>query len=259
MFQPQGFVDLDRPIHVCKLKKSTYRLINSQLIVGTLPWMSIWNQLATAKAVLMEVCMWSLWRKLIVTSVRNTWCVCRWYNSRLKRPCNAESRESCIMWKIWDDWSERYTLSSWYINQEIQRFKNIDSTCTVKSAELHVHRESTKEVWNGQTANLSLLHLGLVESFSSYLQGMSPLIFRPTNRQLDVWPTCQQQPERISLQQLESYPSIHMYTNRSTSGYEFQFANSTISWSSRKQPTVAKFSTEAECLYCFEFSYSRSY
>ena len=35
-------------------------------------------------------------------------------------------------------------------------------------------------------------------------------------------------------------------TRRSTSGYVFQIAKSTISWSSRKQSTVAKSSTEAE-------------
>ena len=35
-------------------------------------------------------------------------------------------------------------------------------------------------------------------------------------------------------------------TRRSTSGYVFQFGNGTISWSSRKEPTVAKSSTETE-------------
>ena len=35
-------------------------------------------------------------------------------------------------------------------------------------------------------------------------------------------------------------------TRRSTSGYVFQFGNGTINWSSRKQPTVAKSSTDAE-------------
>ena len=41
MLEPEGFVDPKRPNHVRKLKKSTYELINSQLIVGTLLWMSI--------------------------------------------------------------------------------------------------------------------------------------------------------------------------------------------------------------------------
>ena len=36
MSQPQGFVDPDRPNHVCKLKKSIYMDLNSQLVVGTL-------------------------------------------------------------------------------------------------------------------------------------------------------------------------------------------------------------------------------
>ena len=35
-------------------------------------------------------------------------------------------------------------------------------------------------------------------------------------------------------------------TRRSTSGYVNKFGNSTITWSSRRQPTVAKSSTEAE-------------
>ena len=35
-------------------------------------------------------------------------------------------------------------------------------------------------------------------------------------------------------------------TRRPTSAYVFQFGSGTISWSSRKQPTVAKSSTEAE-------------
>ena len=39
---------------------------------------------------------------------------------------------------------------------------------------------------------------------------------------------------------------IDVDTRRSTSGCVFQFENGTISWSSRKQPTVAKPSTEAE-------------
>ena len=82
------------------------------------------------------------------------------------------------------DLEDNYTLSSWYINQARQRAKNIDNM----SAQLH--RERAEKVWNGQTANLSPLYLSLVESFSSYLQGMSPLMFRPTNRQVDVWPTC---------------------------------------------------------------------
>ena len=36
-----------------------------------------------------------------------------------------------------------------------------------------------------------------------------------------------------------SFISGYMYTRRSTSGYVIQFANGTISWSGRKQPTVA--------------------
>ena len=36
------------------------------------------------------------------------------------------------------------------------------------------------------------------------------------------------------------------YDRRSTSGYVFSFGNGTVSWSSKKQPTIALFSIEAE-------------
>ena len=89
---------------------------------------------------LCEVCEGRQWSH----QLRDTWCVCRWHNPSFKRPCNAESRESCFMWKIWDDWSGRDSLSSWFVNQARQRVENINNKST------QLHRESAKEVWNGK-------------------------------------------------------------------------------------------------------------
>ncbi|MCO5559932.1 hypothetical protein L7F22_013536 [Adiantum nelumboides] len=40
--------------------------------------------------------------------------------------------------------------------------------------------------------------------------------------------------------------AISVYDRRSTSGYMFSFGSATVTWSSKKQPTVALSSTEAE-------------
>ena len=51
------------------------------------------------------------------------------------------------MWKIWDEWSRRDTLSNWYVHQVRQRVKNIDS----KSTQLHKGRElESANAWNGK-------------------------------------------------------------------------------------------------------------
>lgn len=48
------------------------------------------------------------------------------------------------MWKIWDDWSRRDLLSSWFVNRARQRVGNINNKST------QLHRESAQKVWNGE-------------------------------------------------------------------------------------------------------------
>ncbi|CAB3998883.1 Hypothetical predicted protein, partial [Paramuricea clavata] len=52
--------------------------------------------------------------------------------------------------------------------------------------------------------------------------------------------------ERFKMDDRDSDWAGDINTRRSTSGYVFQIANSTVSWSSKRQRTVAKSSTEAE-------------
>ena len=54
----------------------------------------------------------------------------------------------------------------------------------------------------------------------------------------------EQQPELVGYSDADWAGDVD--TRRSTSGYVFQYGNGTISWSTKKQTTVAKSSTEAE-------------
>ena len=54
----------------------------------------------------------------------------------------------------------------------------------------------------------------------------------------------EQQPELVGYSDADRAGDVD--TRRSTSGYVFQYGNGTISWSTKKQTTVTKSSTEAE-------------
>ena len=179
MSQPEGFVDPDRPNHVCKLKKSIYGLKQSA---------RCWNSTLDEYLKSVGYSKSKADECIYVKSVKEanghiSFVILGVYVDDIIPVSNdpamlkVEKAALCERFEMIDHGEICYLLGL-----SIKRDRE-SRTLTISQPN---YIEKCSESLEWRTANLSLLLLSLEESLCSYLHMMSPLILRPINRQLDV-------------------------------------------------------------------------
>ena len=208
MSQPEGFVDPKKPDYVCKLKKSIYGLKQSA---------RCWN------VTLDEYLRSNGYRKSNADD-----CL---YVKSIKK---ADGHISFVILGVYVDDIIPVSNDISMLNAEktslCQRFKMVDQgevpiAAAVGILSQYMSRPS-KDHWIGVKRVLRYLKGTLTYGLTFFAD--------------------QKEPELFGFSDADWAGDID--TRRSTSGYVFKLGKSTVSWSSQKQATGAKPSTEAECV-----------
>ena len=287
MSQPEGFVDPDRPNHVCKLKKSVYGLKQTA---------RCWNTTLDEYLKSVGYRKSKVDKCIYVKSVKEanghiSFVILGVYVDDIIPVSNDPAMlkaERAALYERFEmiDQGEIHFLLGLSIKRD--RVENINNKST------QLHRESVKEVWNGKLQKPVSIPLEPGRKFQqlssshepfdiqTYQQAIGCLNYMSTATRPDIAAAVGVLSQYMSKPSKDHWMgvkrvlrylkgtlnyglkfSVHgeqielngysdadwagnVDTRRSTSGYVFQFGNGTISWSSRKQPTVAKSSTEAE-------------
>ena len=287
MSQPEGFVDPDRPNHVCKLKKSIYGLKQS-----TRCWNTTLDEYLKSVGYYKSNADGCIYVKSVKeANDRISFVILGVYVDDIIPVSNnpvllkAEKAALCERFEMVDQGEIHYLLGmsikrdrecrtltisqTNYIEKVLRKFGM--ENCKPISTPLELGRKFQQlsqgdEPFNVQTYQqaigcLTYMSTATRRDIAAAVGVLSQYMSRPSK---DHWigvkrvlrylkgtlmyglkfSAHEEEPELFGYSDADWAGDVD--TRRSTSGYVFQIGSSTVSWSSKKQTTVAKSSTEAE-------------